>query len=141
MWLANWTNKWKGYAYTYWVLAVFVFAALAFLAIPLKHLLIPAPLVTAHWWYLPHVPELMPDNEYIVLHMDMFDPLYGTRSRYTFCMKGHKIDFDEGEMVKDVVFRNHDDCVELVSYNYERESFPPYPVKHYPEEAFNAARP
>lgn len=111
-----------------------------FAAVPLRHVLLPAPEMVAHWWYFPHIPEVMPSNVYVVLHMAKDDPLYGTRSRYTFCAKGHDIDIDEGEMVKDVVFRDHGECIELVHYNYEREDYYPFPVKHYPEEAQDDGR-
>lgn len=134
-WLSGWTIRWKGYAETYWVLTVCMFAVLGFASVPLKHWLEPAETITAHWWYLPHVSELMPDNEYIVLHMDRKDALYGTESRYAFCAKGGKIDFDEGEMIQDIEYREHGDCKELMHYNYEKVENNRGLVKHYKTNA------
>lgn len=136
-WLARWTGKWKGWANAYWVAGICVFALAGFATVPLKHFIEPAQTITAHWWYFVHVPQAMPDNEYIVLHLDRADLLYGTRSRYVFCAKGHRIDFDEGELLTDVVFKEHDDCKELLNYNFEKVEGNPSQVKHYSEEAFN----
>lgn len=134
-WLSQWTNKWKGWANAYWVAGVSTFALVAFASVPLKHLMIPAPTMVAYWWFFPHVPEMMPDNEYIVLHLDRSDPLYGTRSRYTFCANGQPVPIDEGEMLKEVVYKERGDCKELVHYNFERDEH--LDVKHYAKEAKN----
>lgn len=134
--VSRWTNRGRGYVSAYWVSAVCVFALLGFASVPLKHMIEPAPVMTAHWWYFPHVPEDMPANKYVVLHLDKLDPLYGTRSRYTFCGSSVSMDINEGEMVKDVVFKDHGDCIQLLNYNYERESYPPYRAKKYSKEAF-----
>lgn len=127
----------SGYVRAFAVAGICVFAFVMFSIVPLQHQIITAPPKVAHWWYFPPVPEVMPADKYVVLHMDKSDPLYGTRSRYTFCKAP---DIDEREMVRDIVYKDHGDCIELVKYNYEREDFPPYRVKKYPEEAFNANR-
>lgn len=127
----------RGYVRVVALGTISIFAILMFATVPLQHQIVPVPTRTAHWWYFPPVPEVMPADKYVVLHMDKSDPLYGTRSRYTFCKES---DIDEREMVRDITYKDHGDCIELLQYNYEREDFPPYRVKKYPEEAFNAAR-
>lgn len=134
-WLAHWTGKWRGWANAYWVTGICVFALAGFATVPLKHWIEPANMVTAHWWFFPHVPQVMPDNEYWVLHLDSTDPLYGTRSKYTFCAKGQRIDIDEGEMLKDVVYKERGDCKELMHYNFERDGHAD--VIHYSMEVAN----
>src|SRR6266481_5483406 len=114
-----WKTRIKGHTRTITIFAACSVAMAGLASLPLKHWIEPADTVIAHWWYLPNVPELMPDNEYIVVHMDRADPLYGTESRYTFCSKGERIDFDEGEMIQDVVYKEHGDCKELLHYNYQ----------------------
>lgn len=133
---ATWRTKIRGYTRVVAIYAVCLFAVIGFAIVPLQHIVMPARTITAHWWYFPHVPELMPDNQYVVLHLDKLDPLYGTRSRYTFCSSSVAMDMNEGEMVKDVVFKDHGDCIQLLNYNYERESYPPYRAKKYSKEAF-----
>lgn len=128
---ATWRTKTRGFVRASWVAVVCTFAVLAFISVPLKHSLFPAETVVGHWWYFPHIPDIMPDNEYIVLHMDREDKLYGSESRYVFCAKGEKIAFDEGEMLTEIVYKEHGDCKELVNYNFQKEDHDRRLVKKY----------
>lgn len=126
----NWRTK--GYVRMIATWVIFTITLLVFLTVPFQHKIIPSPTVIAHWWFFPHVPELMPDNEYIVLHMDKVDPLYGTRSRYVFCAQGQVVPMDEGEMLRDIVYKEHGDCKELLHYNFELDEH--LKVKMYAKE-------
>ena len=113
--ISRWTNR--GWAYK-GALYIVLFGVLAS-ATTAGVMKILNRTTVAYWWYLPHVPEVIPDYRYVIEHYDKNDPLYLQRSNFEFCSEDDPIPFDEGEMLQFIEYKERGKCKEIIHYKLE----------------------